>query len=1013
MATLISKATGNFTAAGTWAVADTTSLLDSENTSSQSSTAFVSCPAFVPGAITVDSIGLKINTLVASPTGTFAVMLGKNGNVSSVSIANPTTITTSAPHGLVSGEAVTIAGTTTSTSVNGAFTVTVTGASTFTIPVNVTSVTTGTGTWATTKAAIVSNTSAASTVITTSVVHGLTTGATITIKGSTASPSLDGSYTVTVITTSTFSIPVNTTGGGFASGTGVYNINAVTDTLCVVNAADLGATSALGWANFLLPAPITLVAAVQYDVRLTSSVSSTLTVFRSATTADWARFLRTTTTQAPVASDILNVCGEYTGRGTSNTLTVTMDNTAATVFGKIETSGKGILSCGTAASTAYLLTTNGAAGAGDFRVNGNGIVRFGTAGTPIPATSTMTLIIKQNAVAVTNAILIRGNGNFTTFGSAKTQKAFLNADAAAAATTITTDTSTGWLSGDSLVIASTTRTAAESEVKVMSANATGTSVPIAALTNAHSGTGATKGEVGNLTRNVKIQGESITLTAYVSLGAESVFDFNNTEVYFMGSTTATKRGVDVFTTTGSATIDGCVWRDFTNGSSFGFLLNTPTNANFSISNTNFYNLISGLAFNSTSITASTIVANNILGVSAPFTFNNQAGSITNITAVSTTMTFGQIATSNLTVNNIIAHSSTAAGISISANPLEKLILGNVTVWRNSVRGIFFSSANNCQIDTGTVFGNGTYGVEVNTSSLIYLNNITANAGTTLTQPLALALTTSSTQVFLDTCSFGATTAHSTGDISYVTSKAFHEVFMTNCLLASSTEVATQTNMAAGSVIGSIKHDQTTGTHKVFKRSRIVTSDALINLTASLSQRLTPNTAATKTQTNDRMFSIPNGKTAKVTVGVRRSVAGDGTAYNGALPRLWLRSNNSAGIAADTLLATATVASLGSWEFITGTVSAANDNTINSVYVDLDGTTGWVNLDVWKLEIINGSANGGNTNGEDYWNYGEPFTGINTLILRNSGHETFWLLDGPSSELFPISAAETGKFFLSF
>lgn len=56
----------------------------------------------------------------------------------SISVANPTVITTSTPHSLVTGTSYTMTGTTTTPTVNGAQVVTVTGPTTFTVPVNVT-----------------------------------------------------------------------------------------------------------------------------------------------------------------------------------------------------------------------------------------------------------------------------------------------------------------------------------------------------------------------------------------------------------------------------------------------------------------------------------------------------------------------------------------------------------------------------------------------------------------------------------------------------------------------------------------------------------------------------------------------------------------------------------------------------------------------------------------------------------------------------------------------------------
>jgi hypothetical protein len=58
--------------------------------------------------------------------------------IASVSVANPTVITTSVPHSLVSGVTAPILGTTTTPTVNGAQVITVTSPTTFTIPIDVT-----------------------------------------------------------------------------------------------------------------------------------------------------------------------------------------------------------------------------------------------------------------------------------------------------------------------------------------------------------------------------------------------------------------------------------------------------------------------------------------------------------------------------------------------------------------------------------------------------------------------------------------------------------------------------------------------------------------------------------------------------------------------------------------------------------------------------------------------------------------------------------------------------------
>lgn len=71
-----------------------------------------------------------------------AIVLDYLGNrsiaIASISVANPTVITTSVPHSLTSGLSYTLTDTTTTPTINGARVVTVTGPKTFTVPVNVT-----------------------------------------------------------------------------------------------------------------------------------------------------------------------------------------------------------------------------------------------------------------------------------------------------------------------------------------------------------------------------------------------------------------------------------------------------------------------------------------------------------------------------------------------------------------------------------------------------------------------------------------------------------------------------------------------------------------------------------------------------------------------------------------------------------------------------------------------------------------------------------------------------------
>jgi hypothetical protein len=65
---------------------------------------------------------------------------------------------------------------------------------------------------------ITSNSAANPTVVTTSAAHGLSNGAKVSITGSNSTPSIDGIWTVSGVTSTTFTIPVNVTAAG-SSGT--------------------------------------------------------------------------------------------------------------------------------------------------------------------------------------------------------------------------------------------------------------------------------------------------------------------------------------------------------------------------------------------------------------------------------------------------------------------------------------------------------------------------------------------------------------------------------------------------------------------------------------------------------------------------------------------------------------------------------------------------------------------------------------------------------------------------
>ena len=363
----------------------------------------------------------------------------------------------------------------------------------------------------------------------------------------------------------------------------------------------------------------------------------------TASAQEFSRLIRTTTEAAPAAGDQMIVSKQFTGAGASTAVTITMDNTASTIFGSasytesVEVSGGGVLTWGTSSSTNYLLTV-----AGNVHIHDTGTWNMGTSGTRIPATSTAVLafsvgtnvdsgfvaqpgsivncygnivtadstlmtvsrggycttsgtavtgVTGQSFVGLTGTIVINSVSytissvtnatSLTLTGSAGTQSTPVAWTHAGTAATLTVASTSGWSANDSLGIASTSQTYTDCENIAISTVDSATQVTLAsALTKNHSGDSPTQAEVINLTRNVKIRGSSTSLQAYVYIQTTSTVNLSYVEFYWLGSATTNKRGINIQTTTGSCTIIGCTVHDcVVAGSITAYLTSSGSNHN--------------------------------------------------------------------------------------------------------------------------------------------------------------------------------------------------------------------------------------------------------------------------------------------------------------------------------------------------------------------------------------------------------------------------------------------------
>jgi len=747
---------------------------------------------------------------------------------------------------------------------------------------------------------------------------------------------------------------------------------AVAGTTVDVNTSDLPNTTTGTWVMFKFAAPVTLLAATNYTVQVSSSVASNATFFRkSATSNDWTFALRTTTTQQPAAGDQVLVASEYTQLAASTSYTVTMNvvtgvSIGAAVAGQaaLEVNNNATLAWSVAGGFNYPMTLTGS-----WYTNYGGTSTVGTLASPMPSTSTAVITLTQ-AANVQHGVVIRGNGVFSSYGATKVTKAYLASNALVAATSLTTDVSTSWVNGDSLALASTSRLVAECETALMSGNAVGTSVPVAAISFLHEGSSSSnvaKAEVINLTRNIKFTGTSIALQTYILAQNSANITFGYTEFALMGSASTNLRGIEMQQTAGSITFTGCSFRNFEVTSSIGLYINTTTPPTTSISNCVFYRMITNAVLtvvNTTPITISDCwaIGGTSMLATGGFTFAGQTGTFSNLNcagAVGNAFQFtGTTTVSPYNVSNIIAHSCTADNVLIQTNcelTESNSLFTNITSYRSTAAGLSMGSAVtgtvNGMITGGYLFGNATRGMTLTLCFDWMFYNLNIYGEVAYPQGSGVVFNNHAMDNVLENCVLGSPIAHTTADITDVCPRNQHQLILRNCLLASTTEAANQTNYTVLSWIQSAKHDQTVGNQKSYYKYGVITLDNSFFVLSAPSQRLTPNTAGGKLRTTEKRIAVPTGKQAKISVWVRKSVVGDGTVYNGAEVRLIQLADNAIGVSSDVILATTTAASYGAFEKITATTAAVTDNGVVRVVLDCDGTTGWVNCDLWTVEII--------------------------------------------------------------
>jgi hypothetical protein len=766
-----------------------------------------------------------------------------------------------------------------------------------------------------------------------------------------------------------------------------------------------------GWHFFKFSASQLLVAGKAYLIRATlSSTSTTVSLRTNGTANNWQRLLVTSTTAAPAAGDDLFLAGILDGAAnpaTATSITVTMDSTAATDYGSANTSvhvpalsvsKRCTLQYGTTAATNYVLRLSG-----HLVVFRDGVVNIGTVATPIPRGGTAVLEFDCAADADFGYQGQNGSTNVWQALSRTSGKnvswTLLTADQSAGATSATIADDCGWLTGDEVAIASTTRTRSDTEVVTLSGDAGASSLAHGATSAAHLGTTASKhqAEVLLLTRSIIIRSVGTTNLGYVTMAAAANLDADWVSLKNLGGTTAGSApwGIRLETTTGVVTLNHCIVRD--NEGSGYHQSGTVSSGTFSLDYCCTYNCTGSATL---TVDAMKLTSNN-MDLSAnggTYTITNcvllgDTGSGTSSQGgldMSGTFLLGSTTTTAPTISNIriaacgdglalgalndargwtlgpfVIHSCNGTGILFNGNVSNLRFAGETYIWRNAGAGIADS-------------GSGTL-LDIRFGGpLVLVGNASANiwpGGTNLWghvrfSDLRLYGDTAFSTTYgilnsavclgwridkLTTGSSGLLTTHTTNDffgqgtgnwcfecvVSYAAAALSISSALTGSTVRYPSRILVERNGGAGvhlarGSLGSI--DIETGTVDVTPGMKLTPSNAGALMTGHEYQRLD---TAYGLRGRGYMVGVESGGAVTVSVQVRK----DGS-YTGSAPRLIVKANPAIGIDADAVLDTLSVGA-NTWETLTGTTATVTDDGVLEFVVDCDGSAGSIYVDSWS------------------------------------------------------------------
>jgi hypothetical protein len=709
-----------------------------------------------------------------------------------------------------------------------------------------------------------------------------------------------------------------------------------------VNAADL--PDALSYVFFKFDSPLTGDGGTDYKVGIIASSGGNAAFRIDSTNYNWVRYLRTATTAAPstAAADTQFVVGEHTAAGAITALTVTVDETSTSNdYGAVHVGDAGILASGTTAATAYYLRVSG-----NYTQWPGGILRAATTGARMPADSSFTMAF--DCASDGQFGMSFEGGTLDTHGAAKDDFVLLGANAAANATSLTAASApSGWRDNDEIGIASTTRTYSECERGALNGAPSGTALTVDGFAGtaggvqyAHSGTAPTQAEIINLTRNVRFVAVNASFRFCVTIKGTTQITADYTEFKYCGLNDGNKYGIDFNTFTGSAAFEHVSTHQ---GTGRSYYLRSATPGSIVISGVTYgLTLDIGAAGSTWTLQDLVVMRASSAGINAASGINGTVQRVRIPGAADTGLYIP--ASGNGLITDVVAHSCAQNGVQLRNGAV--ITLANLTLWRNNATGLLYNTGNRRGVIVQglTAFGNNSANIHSDVALYdAWFDGLVLNGDSSFATSYGLRINTLPFTGVITNSQFGVAGGIKTAHTEDISNPSYALVTAQNCIFASPAIW-----VGPEGAIYCSKYGQVAGAHRSFIGNGSATPhqislDAAIYDTAAPSQRLTPGSATVKLQSAPIRKKVDSGGTATFGVKVRKSVVGDGAAYNGAQPRLILRRNAAAGIS-ETVLATSTVAGNGAFEELTGTSGAVSEDCILEAIVDCDGTAGWVNVD---------------------------------------------------------------------